>query len=529
MLELTDLCFCYGAETGSTGGALAHISLTVAPGQCVLLCGPSGSGKSTVLKAVNGLVPELSPGILSGRVEIDGMDLSNLPLYKRSQLVASVFQNPKSQFFNTDVESEIVYALENQGMSLDKIEARLERVIAELNLEAFRGKSMFALSGGQKQLVAFASACVTDAPVAVLDEPSANLDVRASGHIAEAIAQMKSRGKAVLIAEHRIGYLRGLVNEAYVMDGGRVFEHFTGDELFSLADERRRLLGLRSVEPEQDFMASLQGAGGSHLMREGEDSLPVSSEVASKGDRLKAERIVRTVRLSRERPPQARSSRDSATACRAVMGQPFTAKPFARLSVRGLAIAHKGRVVAQDISFDLAAGDIAALVGENGVGKTTLLRALAGLFKPKAGTISVDGEALSEKRRRKQFGMVMQDTNHQLFSDSVLGECLLGNPHVSTDEAKSLVASVGLSGLEDRHPASLSGGQKQRLALAVACASGKRLFLLDEPTSGLDLHSMMAVRDVLANLAASGIPVIVATHDREFMDAVCTRALVLSA
>ncbi len=193
------------------------------------------------------------------------------------------------------------------------------------------------------------------------------------------------------------------------------------------------------------------------------------------------------------------------------------------LEVRNLALAYKKNVIQEDLSFSLAPGEILGIVGVNGTGKTTLLRTLAGLQKPLRGSILLNGKTAKEKVRRKYFGMVMQDVNYQLFSDSCVNECCLGNPGIGETESKKLLDEVCLDGLYDRHPQSLSGGQKQRLAIAVCKASGKNILLLDEPTSGLDYSSMVAVYDVLTGLAKSGFSIIVVTHDAEFIRMVCGR------
>lgn len=169
MIELNNVCFSYessaeGNVTALREGALQQISLSVPRGECVLLCGASGSGKSTILKLINGMIPHFDQGDLGGDVRLDGKNVLKQPLYERARLVASVFQNPKSQFFHTDVESEIVFALENRGIPVEEIDRRLECTLKELKLAHLREKSMFALSGGEKQQVAFASAYINDTP-----------------------------------------------------------------------------------------------------------------------------------------------------------------------------------------------------------------------------------------------------------------------------------------------------------------------------------------------------------------------------
>ena len=153
------------------------------------------------------------------------------------------------------------------------------------------------------------------------------------------------------------------------------------------------------------------------------------------------------------------------------------------LTLNGITLAYKKHIVQNDLGFEAYHGEIIGIVGSNGAGKTTLLRALAGLCKSKKGIIKYNGKALSARQRRRLCGLVMQDVNYQLFSDSVRNETLLENSGMDEQTLTSILCETGLSGLEERHPQSLSGGQKQRLAIAAAYASGRKILLLDEPTS----------------------------------------------
>lgn len=462
MIRFEDYSFFYETEKERQG--VRNINLHIEPGSCVLFCGSSGCGKSTLLKSVNGLIPHLTEGKYRGAVYIKNRAVNTLPMYELSKLAASVFQNPKSQFFNTDVESEIVYSLENRGCPVSEADARLKRTLQELRLEHLRGRSMFALSGGEKQQVAFAGAFISDAPVILLDEPTANLDMEAIVKIRNILFEMKKRGKTILVVEHRLHWLRGLVDTVYYMENGTIICRRNGETFFSMEDEERKKLGLRELYSVSDI----------------------------------------TVEYSNE--PLGKSS---------------------ILEVKELTLAYKKKVVQRELFFSLAAGEILGIIGANGAGKTTLLRTLAGLKRVTHGAVLLNGKIIKERERRKRFGMVMQDVNYQLFSDSCENECRLGNPGVDEETAKELLSEVGLSSVSDRHPQCLSGGQKQRLALAVCKASDKDILLLDEPTGGLDYAGMIAVRNVLNFLSAKGKSVVVVTHDMEFIRTVCNRIILL--
>lgn len=461
MIEFKNYSFTYTSEDGECQEqGVKNINLTVEKGECVLLCGSSGCGKSTLIKSVNGLIPNFSAGKTEGAVVVDGKVTTELPEYELAKITASVFQNPKSQFFNTDVESEIVYALENQGMNVDEIGERLESTIQDLALEKLLGRSMFELSGGEKQRIAFACAYISDAPVVLLDEPTANLDTAAIKEIRVVLEKLKAAGKTILIAEHRLAWLEGIADTVYRLEDGRLAQCWSGKDFFSMTDHERIQYGLRQLTWDE------------------------------------------TLHISEKIPKR-------------------TEAPF--LVIKDLELAYKKNIIQSNVNMEVYPGEILGIVGTNGKGKTTLLRTLSGLMKASAGEILLQGKALPARKRRRFFGMVMQDVNYQMFSDSCLNECLLGNPNISEEQALSLLDEMMLKLYAERHPQSLSGGQKQRLAIAVSNASGKKIMLLDEPTSGLDYTSMHAVGKALNLLAEKGCTVIVVSHDIEFINAVCHR------
>ncbi|MBQ3842554.1 MAG: ABC transporter ATP-binding protein [Ruminiclostridium sp.] len=458
MLELQSVSFGYG-EDMEKAPEIRGIDMSVKKGECILLCGTSGCGKSTILKTINGIIPNLISGRLDGSVFIDGKSTDNVPMYELAAKVSSVFQNPKTQFFNTDAESEITYGLENRGMPVDVINERLEMTVSELKIESLRYKSMFEMSGGEKQRIAFASAYISDNDIIVLDEPSANLDPEAIDEIWAVVAKMKENGRTIIIAEHRLYYLEGVADAVLYIAGGEIRKRYDAVDFFSMTDDERKELGLRKLH-KNDIKITTE--------------LPLHTE-----------------------------------------------KPI--LTMNGITLAYKKHIVQNNLGFEAYHGEIIGIVGSNGAGKTTLLRALAGLCKPKKGVIKYNGKALSARQLRRLCGLVMQDVNYQLFSDSVRNEILLENSGMDEQTLPSILCETGLSGLEDRHPQSLSDGQKQRLAIAAAYTSGRKILLLDEPTSGLDYRSMLLVGKLLKKLSEKGVISIVVTHDTEFIESVCGR------
>ena len=458
MISIDNVSFGYG-EAQET---LSQVSTAIAPGECVLLCGASGCGKTTVTKLINGLIPAFTPGCrLEGRVEVDGLDPGTTPMHELARKVGSVFQNPKSQFFNLDTDSELAFGLENEGRPPDEIRKRVADTVDALHLQELQARNIFSLSGGQKQLLAFGSVYAMGPEIFVLDEPTANLDQDAIARLHDQIAGLKRQGRTVVIAEHRLYFLTDLIDRALYLRDGVLERTFTREQFCALTDREREALGLRTLIPAGCTLPAAAPAGA----KEG-------------------------------------------------------------LSVEGLTCAYrKEPPVFQALSFSARPGEVVAITGPNGVGKTTLSRCLCGLIREQAGQIALNGRPLNRKKRQKAAFCVMQDVNHQLFSDSVWGECRMSAPDVPDSTLKGVLDSLHLLPFRERHPMSLSGGQKQRLAVATALLSEKPILIFDEPTSGLDYARMVEVSGVIRSLAQQGRIVLVVTHDQEFLQRACDRVL----
>ena len=458
MISIDNVSFGYG-EAQET---LSQVSAAIAPGECVLLCGASGCGKTTVTKLLNGLIPAFTPGCrLEGQVEVDGLDPGTTPMYELARKVGSVFQNPKSQFFNLDTDSELAFGLENEGRPPEEIRKRVSDTVDALHLQELQARNIFSLSGGQKQLLAFGSVYAMGPEIFVLDEPTANLDQDAIARLHDQIAGLKRQGRTVVIAEHRLYFLTDLIDQALYLRDGVLERTFTREQFCALTDREREALGLRTLTPAGCTLPAVAPAGA----KEG-------------------------------------------------------------LSVEGLTYAYrKEPPVFQALSFSARPGEVVAITGPNGVGKTTLSRCLCGLIREQAGQIALNGRLLNRKERQKAAFCVMQDVNHQLFSDSVWGECRMSAPDAPDSTVEGVLDSLHLLPFRERHPMSLSGGQKQRLAVATALLSEKPILIFDEPTSGLDYARMVEVSGVIRSLAQQGRIVLVVTHDQEFLQRACDRVL----
>ena len=245
MIRIDHVTFTY--KSGGGTGGVRDVDLRIPGGQVVVLCGESGCGKTTLTRLLNGLIPHYFEGELDGSVEIDGKNVSQQPLWDTARQMGSVFQNPRSQVFNGDTTGEITFGCENLGMPREEILRRLEHTVTAMKLEKLLDRSIFELSGGEKQKIACAGSFMMEPQVFVLDEPSANLDADAILDLRQVIACLKALGKTEVLSEHRLYYLQGIADRYLYLRDGRICGDYTQEELVRIPEEERKTMGLRAI------------------------------------------------------------------------------------------------------------------------------------------------------------------------------------------------------------------------------------------------------------------------------------------
>lgn len=442
-IRLKEVSFKYD---GAKENVLENINLTVEYGETVLLSGVSGEGKSTLLSIINGVIPFVNSGEISGSVEIDGKDVTKLKISERSKLIGTVLQNADEQIIYDLVNEEIAFGCENLNIASEEIDRRIERFTTLMQIE--KNAKTKTLSGGQKQRLITASTLAMEQKIIILDEPLANLDTHTAHILLKALRNLANSGYAVLIVEHRLDVVKNYIDKVMRIENKQLFTSTDINDLNS---------GIKTI-PHAD------------------GSLP--GEVLIKGEKL--------------------------------------------------FFAAGDRNIIDGLDIEIRAGERIVLLGENGCGKTTLMRMLARLNKPNDGALS-QTITKSKKANSKWFskvGYVYQNPVYQLFMPTLLSE--ISFKAKSEEMAREMINAFGLSGLEQRHPQSLSEGQKRRASIAAVCASEPTVLFLDEPTVGQDYKNLCKTVETVNKINKNlGTAIVTVTHDKRCAGALADRVLIM--
>ena len=506
VLKFEHFGFQYNAQSEPT---LHDISLTVHRGEKLLIAGPSGCGKSTLAHCINGLIPFSYRGEMTGSLTLCGRETAELSIFDISRHVGTVLQDTDGQFIGLTVAEDIAFALENDCVRDPELHERVLKTAQTVNMQDFLHHAPGELSGGQKQRVSLAGVMVDDVELFLFDEPLANLDPATGRQTIELIDEIQKRtGAAVVIIEHRLeDVLWRDVDRVVLMQSGRIISDTTPDEL--LASDLLRENGIR----EPLYLTALRYAG-----------VEITPELQPHS--------IRTVALSEQTKQKVQAWYRAAP--------PAPAKPEREwlLEAEHLDFHYEGgHHAVKDVSVRVKKGELLAIVGRNGAGKSTFAKLICGFERQQTGSLVFDGSDLMElsiKERADHIGYVMQNPNQMISKTMIFDEVALGlrTRNVPEEEIKPRVEHTlqicGLWPFRNWPISALSFGQKKRVTIASILALEPEMIILDEPTAGQDYRHYTDIMEFLSGLNKRGITVVMITHDMHLMLEYAERAVVFS-
>lgn len=481
---------------------LEGVDLRIEHGELVLVVGRTGSGKSTLLGVLNGLVPHLTGGHLTGEVLIHGRSTRTHRPRDLADLIGYVGQDPLAGFVADTVEEELAYSMEQLGLAPEVMRRRVEETMDLLGIAELRDRPLADLSGGQQQRVAIGAALTAHPRVLVLDEPTSALDPTGAEEVLAAITRLvHDLALTVIVAEHRVERVLQYADRVVLVDQGR-----------ACAGPPQEMMRASQVAPPVVELGRWAGW----------DPLPMSVRDAW--------RAAAPWRAELDQRPGADSGNDAAFA-RTRGDRPV-------LSARGVIVQHGAQVAVAEADLELFGGEVVALTGRNGAGKSSLLWAMQGSGPRRSGRVLVeehgqtlDTRDLAPARRRRLVGLVPQTPSDLLYLPTVAAECQQADRESGGLPGRCAAMLAGLApGIDPGlHPRDLSEGQRLALVLAIQLTADPTVLLLDEPTRGLDYPGKQALAAVLRQLAAEGRSVLLSTHDVEFVAQVADRVLLMAA
>ena len=505
IIEFKAFSFQYRVQAEPT---VKNINLSIYEGEKVLIVGPSGSGKSTLAHCINGLVPFFYDGIVTGQLNINGNDATKMNIFELSKIVGTVLQDPDSQFIGLTVGEDIAFKLENYCISQDEMIDRVDKSAELVDIKKELYSSPYKLSGGQKQRVTLAGVTVDDVKILLFDEPLASLDPATGESAIELIDKMqKQNNKTAIIIEHRLeDVLHCDVDRVIVMDKGEIIADTTIDEI--IRKDILRKVGIR----EPLYLTALRYA---------------DCEI---NDTLKLKNI-ETLELG-EYKEKLKDWYENIEVYESDENQ----NPILELDNICFSYNNEKQIL-KNVSFKINKGDMAAIVGRNGAGKSTISKLVCGFYKPTSGRILFDGKDMVDytiKERSEKIGFVMQNPNQMISKTMVYDEVAFGLKirGLSDSEIKERVEETlricGLYGYRNWPISALSFGQKKRVTIASILVLNPDMIILDEPTAGQDFKHYTEIMEFLVDLNKKGVTILMVTHDMHLMLEYTNKVIVLS-
>jgi energy-coupling factor transport system ATP-binding protein len=417
-----------------------------------------------------------------GRVEICGLDTRTQPLAKLATTVNMVFQDPEIGFFCSTVEDEVAFGPRNLGLSRLEVEERVEFALEGTGIENLRARRVIDLSGGEKRRLAIASVLSMKPMIIALDEPTSDLDSEGARSILAVLQSLRTKyGLSIVVAEHRLDHVSQHLNRVVVMDSGGILTDGSPSYVF---ERQRSLLEMLGVRPPLD-----------EALYDIVMTRPPGIDGSSNG---------------------SVTGRDNGTLLR----------------VESVAFSYGDSEVLRDVSFGIGPGELVALLGANGAGKTTVAFLLAGVLKPSRGSVVFNHRGVANGNHVRRVGLLFQNPTRQLFCDSVRQEIEFGPRNTGSPDyvtrAEDVLNLFGLDKYADAHPHHLSEGEKHRVAFASVLAMKPDLLILDEPTTGQNWAHLKALMDRVRDCTQMGMGVLLITHDYRLASEYATRVIVMN-
>ncbi|MDO5717585.1 MAG: ABC transporter ATP-binding protein [Tissierellia bacterium] len=459
VIELKNVAFSYSGSKST----LSDIDLSIRSGEFVLLCGKSGCGKTTLIRLMNGLIPHYYSGQSSGKIEIMNRDIRDYELYELAPIASTVFQNPKSQFFNLNTSSEVLFGLENINSSKEFMDSRLKEIKKLFKIDHLLDRNIFNLSGGEKQIIAIAAAYAMDTAIILMDEPTSNLDLASINEIEDMLLKLKSMGKTIIISEHRINFLKNLIDRAILLNDGRIIREFSRDEFNSLNDDDLKELGLRSLSSPK---------------------APIANE-SKKTSEYRIKSLSFKYKNSRENIFDIENLSLPTNSIIGLVGNNGVGKSSFAHTLIGIAKANKDKILRHEKIIN---------------------------YKDRLKLSYLVLQDVS-------YQLFTESVRDELSLGSYKG--------FKSIDCDAILSSLNLKELENSHPLGLSGGQKQRVSIAAGIASGSEIMIFDEPTSGMDRYHMEQTAELINSLKSENRLIIIITHDLELLSLVGEKILMM--
>lgn len=525
MIELEEVSFVYSGEKCPVWQGL-HCYFK--ENKINLLLGPSGCGKSTLLYLLNGIVPHIVEGERSGRILLHGEEIQNKEPREMAKQVSIVFQDPESQFCTFTVEDEIAFGLENQNTAEDKIESLIIEALQMVGMEKYQKCLLSELSGGQKQKITIASALAMQSNILLLDEPTANLDAKSRQDIFDLLQELvDTYNKTIILVEHNLDGLYQMVEHAVVFNqNGEVILCGSGNEVFSSLLWDKNFWDTAVFLPEELLiLRSWLSANYKYesVAKYCEDQRKEAETCEDGRFHLKLQSLqnLLTTEAEKESEPNRKRTNKSGETLLAINNLSFS---YACKTGRKKRTFRKEEnfCILKDFNLTIQKGDFLALVGPNGVGKSTLLSVLFKVYTDYKGQITINQEDLQRIKKKDLYhtsGLVFQNPEVQFVANDVYSELMFSlketalTPEEKSRQVEGMLCRFHLEDCRERSPFVLSQGQKRRLSVAAMLLTGQEVLFLDEPTYGQDYDNQKELMELLKQLNQEGITIVIITHD----------------